>query len=166
MSSQNPIASHRKFSKTIPIYVFVKFLSSCSFIQNSCHRSENAVHLPNFLIASLKYSKTILKLVFAKVFHRLLENIQRLFRLQNCLSRKSSAPENIKKTFSPAKLSWPQTINILEIFKNFFSCRNVSAAKHQHRGKVQRLFRLQNCLSLKSSIYWKQSKTLSFAKLS
>ena len=37
-----------------------------------------------------KYSRTILKLVLAKFLHRLFENIQRLFCLQNCLSRKPS----------------------------------------------------------------------------
>ena len=46
---------------------------------------------PTFLPSKFwKYSKT---------FHQRAENIQRLFRLQNCLSRKSSAPENIQRLF-------------------------------------------------------------------
>ena len=73
-------------------------------------------------------------------------NIQRLFWLQNCLSRKSSLSWKYSKTFSPAKMSWPQIIFIPKIFKYFF--------------------RLQNCLSRKSSLSWKNSKTFSPAKLS
>ena len=42
--SQIPIASHRKYSKTIPNYVSVNFLSFCLFILYSCHRSINGVH--------------------------------------------------------------------------------------------------------------------------
>ena len=46
------------------------------------------------------------------------QNIQKLFRLQNCLSRKSSAPENIQR---------------------LFACRIVLAANHQNPGNIQRL---------------------------
>ena len=35
-------------------------------------------------------------------------NIQILYRLQNCLGRKSSISQNYSKTFSPAELSQPQ----------------------------------------------------------
>ena len=35
----------------------------------------------------------------SKHFHQKPENIQRLFRLQKCLSRKSSAPESIQRLF-------------------------------------------------------------------
>ena len=93
-------------------------------------------------------------------------NIQRLFRLQICLSRKSSISWKNSKTFSPAKLSSPQIIDILEIFKDLFACKNFIAAIHHYSEKIQRLFRLQNCLSRKSSISWKYSKTFSAAKLS
>ena len=72
-------------------------------------------------------------------------NIRRLFRLQNCLRRKSSLSQKYSKTFSPARLSWPQIIIILKIFKIFS--------------------RLQNCLSRKSSLSWKYSKTFSHAKM-
>ena len=74
----------------------------------------------------------------SKHFHQKPENIQRLFRLQQCLSRKSSAPENIQRLFR---------------LQNCLS-RNLSAPE-----KIQRLFRLQNCLSRNSSIFRKHSKT-------
>ena len=54
-------------------------------------------------------------------------------------------------------------IKILEMFKDFFACKLVSAANHQHPENIRRLFRLQICLSCKSSISWKYSKTLSSA---
>ena len=77
--------------------------------------------------------------------HHYPENIQMFFRLQNCLRRKSSLSQKYSKTFSPARLSWPQIIIILKIFKIFS--------------------RLQNCLSRKSSLSWKYSKTFSHAKM-
>ena len=50
--------------------------------------------------------------------------------------------------------------NILEIFKDFSACKIVLAAIHQQPEKIQRLFRLQICLSRKSStIFRKYSKT-------
>ena len=98
--------------------------------------------------------------------HHYPENIQRLFRLQNCLSRKSSLSWKNSKTLSSAKLSLPQIIFILIIFKDFFAGRIVLDANHQYPEIIQRLFRLQNCLSRKSSLSWKNSKTLSSAKLS
>ena len=93
-------------------------------------------------------------------------NIQRLFRLQTCLSRKSSISWKYSKTFSPAKLSQSQINERLEIFNDFFACKNFLAATHNYSGKIQRVFRLQNCLSRKSSISWKYSKTFSAAKIS
>ena len=51
-------------------------------------------------------------------------------------------------------------INILETFKDFFACKIVLAANHQQPENIQRLFRLQICLSRKSStIFRKNSKT-------
>ena len=47
-----------------------------------------------------------------------------------------------------------------KIFKDFFACKFVLAANHQQPENIQRLFRLQNCLSRKSStIFRKYSKT-------
>ena len=94
------------------------------------------------------------------------KNIQKLFRLQNCLSRKSSISWRNSKTFSPAKFSSPQIFDILEFFKDLFAGKNFLAATHQYSEKIQRLFRLQNCLSRKSTISWKHSKTFSAAKMS
>ena len=91
--------------------------------------------------------------------------IQRLFRLQNCLSRNSSVSWNYSKTFSPVKKSQLQIITILEIIKDFLACKIVSAANHQNPGNIQRLSRLLNCLSRKSSKSGKYSKTFSPVKL-
>ena len=93
-------------------------------------------------------------------------NIQILFCLQKCLSCKSSLSWKNSKTFSPAKLSWPQIIKILEIFKDFFAGKIVLAANHRYPENFQRFFRLQKCLNRKSSLSWKYSKTFSPAKLS
>ena len=125
------------------------------------------------------------KIVLAAT-HQYSENVQKLFRLQNCRSRKSAISWKHSKIFPPAKTSQPQTICILETFKDFFgcknvlvatikilkifkasfACKNVLAAKHLHPGKIQRLFRLQNCLSRKPSVSWNYSKTFSAAKIS
>ena len=91
---------------------------------------------------------------------------QRVSRLQNCLSCKSSISWEYSKTFLPAILSQPQIINILGIFRKFFACKIVLAANHQYPGKFQRVFRMQNCLSCKSSISWEYSKTFLPANLS
>ena len=91
------------------------------------------------------------KIVFA-ANHENPGYIQRLSRLQNCLNRKSSIPWKNSKTFSPAKMSSPQIIKILEKFKEFIDCKIAFAANHQYPGKIQKQFRLPNCLSRKSSI--------------
>ena len=58
--------------------------------------------------------------------------------------------ENIQRLFT----------NHPKIFKEFFACKFVLAANHQQPENIQRLFRLQNCLSRKSStIFRKYSKT-------
>ena len=98
--------------------------------------------------------------------HRYPGNIQRLFRLQICLSRKSSISWKYSQTFSPANLSQPQIVDILELFKDFFACKIVLAATHHNSENVQKFFRMQNCLSRKSAISWKHSKIFPPAKLS
>ena len=90
----------------------------------------------------------------------------KIFRLQNCRSRKSAISWKHSKIFPPAKTSQPQTICIMEIFTDFFGCKNVLVATHQNSQNIQRLFRLQNCLSCQSAISWKHSKIFSPAKLS
>ena len=104
-------------------------------------------------ISTLKIFKDFFacKIVLA-ANHRYPGNIQRLFRLQKCLCRKSSISRKYSKTFSPAKLSQPQNIYILEKFKDFFACKIVLAATHHNSENVQKLFSLQNCRSRKSAI--------------
>ena len=99
-----------------------------------------------------KFSSIFLSLIFwiySKTLQQQPENFQRLFRLQNCLSRKSATTRKYSKTFSPAKLSWPQVSNNPKKFKDFFACKIVLAANQQQPENIQRLFRLQNCLSRK-----------------
>ena len=132
------------------------------------------------IIIILKTFKDVFacKIVF-DVNHHYPENIHRHFRLQNCLRRKSSLSWNYSKTFLPAKLSSPQIIIFLKIFKDLFACKIVLAANNQYLGNIQklfackivlaanrhypeiiqRLFRLQNCLRRKSSLSWKHWKT-------
>ena len=105
------------------------------------------------------------KIVLARNQH-FPEIIQRLIRRQICLRRKSSLSCKYSKTFSPAKLPQLQIIIILKLFKDFFACKIVFDANHLYPENIQRLFRLQNCLSRKSSLSWKGSKTFSPAKLS
>ena len=91
--------------------------------------------------------------------HQNPEKAQSLFRMQNCVSRKSSKSRKYSKTYWPAELSQPHVICIPKIFEDFFACRIVLAANHQNRESTQSLFRMQNCLSRKSSISRKDSKT-------
>ena len=110
--------------------------------------------------------------------HHFPENIQRLFRLQNFLRRRSSTTWEYSKTFSPADLPWPQVIDTPKILKDFFTCRIVLAANDQQHGNIQifstcrtllaanhqqpgnspRHFHRQKYLSLKLSTTWKRSK--------
>ena len=57
-------------------------------------------------------------------------------------------------------------INIQEIFKDFFACKQALAANYQQPENIQRLYRLQTCLSRRSTISWKFSKTFSPAEFS
>ena len=63
--------------------------------------------------------------------------------------------------FPEAKLSSTFLSPIFwKIFKDFFACKFVLTTKHQQPENIQRLFRLQICLSRKSStIFRKYSKT-------
>ena len=91
------------------------------------------------------------RIVFA-ASHQYPGYIQRLFRLHKCLGSKSSKSRKYSKTYWPAELSQPHVISIPKNFEDFFACRIVLTANHQYPGKIQRLFRLQNCLSCKSSV--------------
>ena len=121
-----------------------------------------------------KLSSTFLPSTFwkySKTFPSAPENIQRLFRLQNCLSRKSSAPENIQRPFClqnclNRESSAPENIQRLfackivlaanhqhpKIFKDFFACKIVLAANHQqYPGNIQRLSSQQPAAAINSS---------------
>ena len=98
--------------------------------------------------------------------HQNPETIQRLFSLQNCLSRKSSTSRKYSKTYWAADLSQPHVIEIPKMFEDFFACRIVLVPNRQYHGNIQRLFRPQNCLSSKSPKTRENSKTFSPAKLS
>ena len=95
-------------------------------------------------------------------------NIQRLFRLQNCLSRRSSITRKYSKTSSPAEKSQPQIIHTPKIFIDFFACKIVLAVGHRYpeNENIHRLFHLQNCLGRKSLISQNFSKTFSPADMS
>ena len=97
--------------------------------------------------------------------HHYPEKIQKLFRLQFFLRRKTTTTWKYSKNFSLAKLSSTQIIIILKIFKNFFACKIVLDANHLYPENIQRLIRLQSCLRRKSSLSWKYSRTFSPAKL-
>ena len=148
------------------------------FLQNClrCNSSLSGKYSKTFPPAKLCSTQIIIILKIFKDFspcqivldanHHFPENIQRLFCLQNCLRRKSSISWEYSKFHSPAKLSWPQIIFILKIFKDLFACKVVFDANHHYPETFQRLFRLQNCLSRNSSLSWKYSKTFFPAKLS
>ena len=89
---------------------------------------------------------------YSKTFHQQPEKIQRLFRLQNCLSRKSSAPGIIQRLFRlPNCLSRKSSApgNIQRLFR----LQNCLSRKSSVPGKIQRLFRLQNVLAANHQLY-------------
>ena len=124
----------------------------------------------------MSWTQIIIILKICKIFlackivldtnHHYPEIIQRFFRWQNCLRRKSSLSWKYSKTFSPAKLSSTQVIFFLKIFKDFFACKIVFDANDHHPENIQRLFRLQYCLRRKSSLSWKYSNIFPPAKMS
>ena len=132
-----------------------KYFFTCKIVLDANH------HL------SWKHSKNFsaCKIVF-DANHLYPENIQKFFRLQYCLIRKSSLCWKYSKTFSPAKMSSTQITIILKIFKDFFTCNIVLDANHHYPESIQRIFPLQNCLRRKSSLSWKYAKFFSPAKLS
>ena len=111
-------------------------------------------------LATVNYQLPRGETLFHLPLTNILENIQRLFRLQICLNHKTSTTRKDSKTFSPANLFQPQNINNPKIFKDFFACKFILTTKHQQPENIQRLFRLQICLRRKSStIFRKYSKT-------
>ena len=129
------------------------------FPLQNCLRSKSAISWKDpqtFSPAKLSSTQIIIILKkFKNVFARNIvldanqqypENFQRIFRLQNCLRRKSSLSWKYSQTFSPAILSWMQIIIILKIFKDVLA------------SKI--------CLRRKSSLSWNYSKIFSPPKLS
>ena len=154
-----------KFSNTFRLQNCLSRKSRLSWKYSKTYSPAKLSQLKTIIILEIFKDSFACKIVF-DANHHYPENIQRLFRLQNCLSRKTSLSWKNSKTFSPAKLSWPQIIIILKLFKDFFACKIVLVAKLRYPENIQRLFRLQNCLRRKSSLSWKYSKTFSPANLS
>ena len=92
-------------------------------------------------------------------------NIQ-IFSTSRIRSRKTSTTWKQSTTFSPAEISQSQIINNMETFKVFFACRNFLAPNHLYSEKIQRFFRLQNCLRRRSSIPRKYANSFSPADMS
>ena len=115
LAKTDRIRSHSSINTKRTAILFIHFLPSTTLLP----RGETLFHLsPINIVEKFKdFSPTTRN--YSKTFHQQPENIQRLFRLQHCLSRKSSAPENIQRLFWPAKLSQPQITNIPEVFKDF-----------------------------------------------
>ena len=161
-------------TQIIVILKIFKDFFACNIVLDANHHYPGNIQrlflLQIVLAANHHYPENIQRLFWLQnvlaANHHYPENIQRLFRLQRCLRCKSSLCWKYSKTFSPAILSWPQIINILKIFKNFLACKIVLDANHQYPEIIQRFFWLQNCLSPKSSLSWKHSKTCLPAKLS
>ena len=156
--------------------LFKKFFACKSVLDANHHYPENIQRLFRLQrCLSRKSSLSIILKTFKDFFackivlvanHQYPENVQRLFCLQNCLRRKSSLSWKYSNIFPPAKFSSTQITIILKLFKDFFTCNIVLDANHHYPGNIQKIFRLQNCLSRKSSLSWKYSKTLSPANLS
>ena len=140
------------------IIIILKLFKIFSRLQN-CHRRKSYLsryYSKIFSAAKLSKPQIIFILKLFKDFfackivlaanHHYPEIIQNFSRLQNCHRRKSYLSRHYSKIFLPAKLSKPQIIFILKLFKDFFACKIV--------------------LAKKSSLSWKYSKILSPAKLS
>ena len=159
----------------ITILKIIKDFFACKIVLDANHHYLGNIQIIFRLKKSLrrksslswKYSKTFssAKIVLA-ANHLYPDKIQSLFRLPNCLSRKSSLSCKNSKTFSPAKLSYSQLIITLRNFKDFFPCSIVLDANHHYPEIIQKIFRLQYCLSRISLLSWKHSKTFSLERMS
>ncbi len=113
--------------------IFIRLLPSTTLLP----RGETLFHIPLIIILKTFKDFFACKLVLAANDQQP-ENIQRLFRLQTCLSRKSSTTRKNSKTFSPANLSQPQIIDNPKKFKDIFACKIALVANHQYPGNIQR----------------------------
>ena len=97
--------------------IFIRLLPSTTLLP----RGETLLRFPITNIQ--KYSKT---------FHQQPENIRRLFINNSKIFKDfSSTTRKYSKTFSPAELSEPQTINIPEILKDFPASKQYPSSKQQ-----------------------------------
>ena len=148
--------SPSKLSQT-QVIIFLKIFKDF-WLQNCLSRKSSLSwkHSKTFPPAKMSSTQIVFILIIFKSFfacnivlsanHHYAESIQRLFRLQNCLRRKSPS-------------SWKYS-------KTFFTCNIVLDANHHYPESIQRIFPLQNCLRRKSSLSWKYAKFFSPAKLS
>ena len=136
-------------------------------------------------------TQEIVKEFFARKYlsarnHLYLGVSQESFHLQNCLNRKSSIsrknsqtflpgkmalPQSSiarekSKTFSAGKISRPQIIFISELSMEVFTCKNVLAENDHYPRNIRRPLCLETCLSRKSLLFRKFSKTFLDASLS
>ena len=84
--------------------IFIRYLTST----NLPPRGETLFHLPliNILEIFADFSSSTWK--YSKTFKQQPENIQRLFGLQNCLSRKSPISQKYSRTFRATSSSYQQ----------------------------------------------------------
>ena len=149
-NQQNPGNIHKFFACRTVLYRKSTISWKNSKIFSPADMSQQQIN--NFLKIPKKFFACRIVLAASQQYSG---KIQRLFHLQKSLSRKSTISWNFSKIFSPAELFQPQINNILEISKDFFDCRIVLAANQQNPGIIQRLLRLKNCLSRKSTKSWK-----------
>ena len=161
-------ANHHYLGNIQIIFRLQKSLRRKSSLSWKYSKNFSPVNLsqPQIIIIPKRFKEIFACKIASDASHHYPENIQKLFPLQYCLRCKSSLSWNYSKNFSPAILSQPQITFILETFKHFFACKNVLAANHHYPENIQKLFRLQNCLRRKSSLYWKYSKSFSAANFS
>ena len=168
--------SHAELSQTqiINIPGVFKDVFACRNVLDANHQypenTERLLACRTVLVGSHRFPEIVKDFFAGRVVlaanHQYPENAQSVFRMQNCVSRKSSKSPKCSKNYWPAELCQPHVICIPKKFEDFFACRIVLAANHQYPEIAQSLFRMQNCLSPKSSLSWKYSKTFSPAELS
>ena len=99
------------------------------------HLLPSTTYFPEAKLSSTFLSPTSWK--FSKTFHQQPENIQRLFRLQNCFNRKSSAPENIQRLFPLQNCLSRKSLTISRKYsKTFWAAINSSNQQEQSAAAI------------------------------
>ena len=150
-----PSFSGRKYSKTIPACLAYKFCC----LQTQLTRSRFFTKWSYWL--SLK-RRPSWKFKYKYPAHSHFHSFTCRCQLPTSPRRNSLPPSSHQCSGNFER----QIINNPKIFKDFFACKFVLAANHQQSESIQRLFRLQVCLSRKSWTTRKYSKTFSPANLS